>query len=292
MQQGIRVCRRGHRGQPPPGHRDRVDLLDEADRSTFAPRCLAQRTEVGADLACRRAVVHRLERRRRHEQEGHPGLAGHRLGHVRLAGSRQPFEEQPSPGSPAHLAGERAMREEQVEGTDHVLLDGIDPLDVVEGHADLFGPERDVRRPPGSDGRAEQHHDHREQQQHRHHHERLQRRQLQREEIDRVPDQQPPPQPRRGQRKDEGESPEAALPAALPSRPDVRLGGEELPHPGIGQQGALSSGRLRHQCNHPPRSRPCASVVVGIIISQPAGLHYPFGRFHPAELLMRSPAPC
>ena len=29
---------------------------------------------------------------------------------------------------------------------------------------------------------------------------------------------------------------EAALPAALPSRPDVRLGGEELPHPGIGQQ--------------------------------------------------------
>jgi len=36
--------------------------------------------------------------------------------------------------------------------------------------------------------------------------------------------------------KDEGKSPEAALPTSLPSRPYVCLGGEELTHTGIGQQ--------------------------------------------------------
>ena len=50
---------------PPRAEADGVDLLDEADRAALAAGGLAQRPEVGADLAGGRAVVHRLERRRR-----------------------------------------------------------------------------------------------------------------------------------------------------------------------------------------------------------------------------------
>src|SRR5204863_959802 len=53
---------------------DRVDLLDETDRAAFFGRGLAQFLEVVPDLATRRAVVLRLERRGRHEQERNAGL--------------------------------------------------------------------------------------------------------------------------------------------------------------------------------------------------------------------------
>src|SRR6478735_393741 len=131
------VTRSGYGGHASPGHRDGVDLLDEADGTAVASGGLAQRAEVGADLACCSAVIHRLERGRGHEQERDAGLAGHRFGHVCLPGSWEPLEEQPSPRRPSHLLSEGAMGEEQVEGADDVLLDGVDPLDVVEGDLDL-----------------------------------------------------------------------------------------------------------------------------------------------------------
>src|SRR5207248_8961453 len=58
---------------------DGVDLFDEADRTTLAASRLAEGAEVGADLAVGLAVVHRLERRRRDEEEGDAGLLGHGL---------------------------------------------------------------------------------------------------------------------------------------------------------------------------------------------------------------------
>ena len=83
----------GVRAHAAAGAGDRVDLFDEADRATLFARGLAQLLEVVADLAAGRAVVLRLERGRRHEQERHAGLARHRLRHVRLAGAGRTFEQ-------------------------------------------------------------------------------------------------------------------------------------------------------------------------------------------------------
>jgi hypothetical protein len=126
-------------------HRDRVDLLDEADRAPFRPCGLAQRGEVRPDLLGSGAVVHRLEGRGRDEQERHADLGGHRLGGHRLAGPRKPFEEQAAARRSAHLLGEPAVGLEQVDGAPHVLLDRVDPDDVVERDVDLLRAVGDVR---------------------------------------------------------------------------------------------------------------------------------------------------
>ena len=92
-----------------PGAADGVDLLDEADGPTLASGVAPQGLEVGPDLAVGLAVEHRLEGRRRDEQERHAGLGGHGLGHVGLARAGRPLEEDGLAGRPAHLLGEGAV---------------------------------------------------------------------------------------------------------------------------------------------------------------------------------------
>jgi len=94
------------------GGADGVDLLDEADRPAFAAGVGPQGLEVGADLAVGLAVVHRLERRRRHEQERHAGLCGHGLGQVGLARAGRPLEEDASAGRAPHAITEGLVGEE------------------------------------------------------------------------------------------------------------------------------------------------------------------------------------
>ena len=60
---------------PGAGAADGVDLLDETDRAALLAGRLAERLEVGADLAVGLAVVHRLERRRG-DEEDHLDRAG------------------------------------------------------------------------------------------------------------------------------------------------------------------------------------------------------------------------
>ena len=103
------------------GAGDGVDLLDEADRAALFAGGLAQRLEVVADLAAGLAVVHRLERGRRHEQERHAGLARHGLGHVGLAGAGRTLEQDRLARVAAHLLAERLVAEEQVERLDDLV---------------------------------------------------------------------------------------------------------------------------------------------------------------------------
>ena len=116
---------------------DRVDLLDEADRAALFGRGLAQLLEVVADLAAGRAVVLRLERGRRHEQERHAGLVRHRLGHVRLAGAGRAFEQHALARVAAHHVAERLVAEEQVERLDDLVLDRAEADDVVERDVEI-----------------------------------------------------------------------------------------------------------------------------------------------------------
>ena len=104
-----------------PGGADGVDLLDEADGAALPAGRGAQGLEVGPDLAVGLAVVHGLERRRRHEEEGDARLPGHGLGQVGLPGPGRPFEEDGPPGRAAHLLLEGLVGEEQVEGLDHLV---------------------------------------------------------------------------------------------------------------------------------------------------------------------------
>ena len=128
------------------------------------------------------------------------------------------------------------MGEEQVEGADDVLLDGVDPLDVVEGDLDLFRPEHDVGRAACTDRRAEQHAHHREQEQRGHDHERVERREPPRADVHRVAAEQAPPQPRHQQGQNEREPAEGELPAPLAGSADVGVGGDQAPYPRIRQQ--------------------------------------------------------
>jgi hypothetical protein len=207
----------GHRGGAHAAARDGdgVDLLDEADRPALLPGGLAQRLEVGADLAGRRAVVHRLERRRRHEEERHPGLASHGLGDVGLAGARSAFEEQSAPGAAAHLVGERLVGQEEVERPDHVLLDRVDALDVVEGHVDLLGPVGHVRRAARHDRGADEHDDEGDEEDHRRELERVDRRHVEVEHVQRLAVGDAPEQVGQRQRQQDGHPPEPTPAHAL-----------------------------------------------------------------------------
>ena len=139
------------------GGTDGVDLFDEPDGAAIATRGRAQRTEVGADLAVGLSVVHRLERRRRHEQERHARLARHCLGDVRLARSRWPLEEHAAPRGGAELVAQRLMREEQVERAHDLFPHDVAADDVVETDLDVVWPIQHVRRTAGSPHRQEQH---------------------------------------------------------------------------------------------------------------------------------------
>ena len=134
---------------------DGVDLLDEADGAALSVGVLAQLLEVGADLAVRLAVVHRLEGRGGHEEEGDVGLLGHRLGHEGLAGARGPLEEDAAARRAAHGVAERLVGEEQVDGAHHLGLDGVDADEVLQAHGGLAGSDERVRRAPGPDERRQ-----------------------------------------------------------------------------------------------------------------------------------------
>ena len=153
-------CAAGTDAQAAAGHGDRVDFLDETDRAALAPRRLAQRLEVGADLAGGGAVVHRLERGGRDEQERHAGLPRHRLGQVGLSRARRAFEEQPAARGSAHLPAENLVGEEEVDRADHVLLDALDADDVIDADVDLLGAIQHVRRAAGAHRGAEGHREH------------------------------------------------------------------------------------------------------------------------------------
>ena len=127
----VPVGGRGHR-HAAADHGDGVDLLDEADRPALGAGGLAQRGEVAADLAGGRAVVHGLERRRGHEEERHAGLAGHRLGGVRLARAGGALEQDAAARGAAQVLAEGPAGEEQVEGALHLGADRAEALDVVE----------------------------------------------------------------------------------------------------------------------------------------------------------------
>ena len=192
---------RGRHGQAATRHGDRVDLLDEADRSALLARSLAQRLEVGADLARGGAVVHRLERRRRDEEEGDASLGRHRLGQIGLARAGLALEqESPSRGS-AHLGCERLVREEEVERADHVVLDVVDALDRVEGDVDLLRPIGHVRRTARAHRGTDEDTDEGEEEQPREQQHRVDRRPADVEDVEGVALEHPRPQVDR----DEGE---------------------------------------------------------------------------------------
>jgi len=153
-----------------PGGADGVDLLDEADGAALGPGGLAQGLEVGADLPVGLAVVHRLEGRRRDEQERHLGLPGHGPGHVGLARPRRALEKDGPAGGATHALLEGLVGQEEVEALHHLVDDDRHPLDVGQRRLDLTRPVQHVGRAPGAeerqqDGGAE--HDHQQQQRHR-----------------------------------------------------------------------------------------------------------------------------
>ena len=216
--------RRPHAGARRP---DGIDLLDEPDGATLLPGRLAQGLEVGADLAVGLAVVHRLEGRRRHEQERHLGLPGHGLGHVGLARPRRPLEEDGPAGGAAHPLLERLVGQEQVEALHDLLDDDRHPLHVGQRRLDLARPVQHVGGPAGpeqrqQDGRPEDHH------------EDQQRQGLgdRRGEVGpggegRLAVEHPVPHPDADEPHQEGDAAQSALPGTLPGAGDVGGGTAE-----------------------------------------------------------------
>ena len=136
--------------------RDRIDLLDEADRAPFLARRLAESLEERSDPVRGHPEPHRLERGRRDEQEGDARLLGHRLRQVRLPGPRRTFEEDAAPGRATELVPEGPVPEEHVERAEHLVDLRIEPLQIGQPDLDLFRVHRDVRRTT----REEWHRDH------------------------------------------------------------------------------------------------------------------------------------
>ena len=134
-----------------PGGADGVDLLDEADGAALLAGVLAQLLEEGADLAVGLPVVHRLEGRGGHEEEGDVRLLGHRLGDERLARPGRPLEEHAAAGRAAHGVAEGLVGQEEVDGAHHLGLDRVDPDEVLEAHLGLAGADERVRRAPGAE---------------------------------------------------------------------------------------------------------------------------------------------
>ena len=137
--------------EPPAGRPDGVDLLDEPDGAAFPACVLPELLEERPDLAIGLPVVHRLEGRRGDEEERDVGLLGHRLGHKRLAGPRRTLEEDAAPGRAAHGVAEGLVSQEEVDGTDHLRLDGVDPHQVLEADGGLTRADQGVRRAARAD---------------------------------------------------------------------------------------------------------------------------------------------
>ena len=120
-------------------------------------RAAARSARKYADLAVGLAVVHRLEGRRRDEQEGHARLARHGLGHVGLAGARRPLEQHTAARGGAQLLANGVVREEQVQRADDLFAHDIATDDVVQPGLDVVGAVEHVRRTARGPHRHEQH---------------------------------------------------------------------------------------------------------------------------------------
>ncbi len=132
-------------GAGPSHPADRVELLDETDRTTLAPRVFPQRPEERADLPVGLSVEHRLERGRGDEEERHARFGRHGLRHVGLAGTGRTLEEDRLPGHSTHLLREDPVCEEEVEGLRDLFDEDLRAPHVVEAHGELVGPVEDVR---------------------------------------------------------------------------------------------------------------------------------------------------
>ena len=132
---------------PPRAHRDRVDLLDEADRAALGAGRLAQGLEVrrGSSWPSRRSTSTGTTSPRRTGTAPRP-RAAMALAVIVLPVPGRPSNSRPRRGVPPICSANclcvwnRSMR------AAHVLLDGVDADDVVEPDVDLLGPVDDVRR--------------------------------------------------------------------------------------------------------------------------------------------------
>ncbi len=260
-------------GSGPAHAADGVELFDEADRAAFLAGVLSQLLEEGPDLAVGLTVEHGLERGRRDEEERHARLGGHRLGHVGLAGARRALEEDRLAGDAAHLLGEGAVCEEEVECLRDLVDQGLRATDVVEADGQIVGPVEDVWRPPGRRHRDDHHQREQEDEGQRRQHRLEGRRHVghgqRRGRIEEVAEDE--------HGRDEGEQdrepsePAAALPFAM--CPDI--GAREAGHPVAAQLGehpvAVADRRLRRSRRRSRVGEASAALSVG---SHVVALHW------------------
>ena len=117
------------------------------------PSARAERLEIRADLAVRLAVVHRLERGCRHEEERHAGLGSECLGQVRLAGAWGALEQHAPPRRATELVGKTLVLEEEVEGVNGLALGGARAHHVGEADVGVRRSQQRVRGAAGTEQR-------------------------------------------------------------------------------------------------------------------------------------------
>jgi hypothetical protein len=230
--------------QAAPAAADGVDLLDDADGPALLAGRPAQRLEVGAELAGGHAVPHGLEAGRRHEQERHPGVAGHRLGHVGLAGARLALEQDAPARVVAQPVLEGGVAEEQVERPGDLVAQGAQALHVVEADVDLLGPPGQVGRASLAEHGQEHDHgddDHDQQGRQPDHGVGAEVQAVQR--VERPPGQDAPPGGQGGHPEDGGQPGQAPLAAPLPGPAHVDVGRPQHHVAAEHGAGAARSGR-------------------------------------------------
>ena len=212
-----------HGAHATPRHGDGIDLLDEADGTAFAAGLLAEGLEEGADLAGGGPVPHRLEGGRRDEQERHPRLLGHGLRHVRLAGAGWPLEQHPTAGTAPHANPVGLVVGEHLEGVADLVRHLAEADHVIEGDVDVLGRDDRVRRPSVAEHRQQ---DDRPQQQHDGDARQPEHGIGRQGELgeDRLPGEEPPPQPACGDGEDEAEARQALLSISLALRRPIGHG--------------------------------------------------------------------
>jgi hypothetical protein len=95
-------------------------------------------------------------------------VAGHRLGHVGLAGAGLALEQDAAPRVAAEAVLEGRVAEEEVQRLDDLVVEAAEALDVVQADVDLLGPVQQVRRA----ALAQHGHQHDQADQHDHQHHR------------------------------------------------------------------------------------------------------------------------
>ena len=264
-----REAGRGSRrhGRRHPGAR-RGRCASNSSMKPTAPPCLRAAfrrvPEVAAHLARRGSLETGLERRGGGEQERHAGLGGQRLRGVGLAGAGTALEEQAATRPATHLAGEAAVRQEQLQRLDDLVLDDVDAHDVGEPGVDLLRPDHLVRRPTGEEELPAQDEDQRGEEEHRHRDERVEVRQP--EQVEGLTHTDPVPEVRHDRAAPEDE-PQQPGPAQLLAGPaDVSaVGGRLQVHEPPGRRDPLSTlSRVG------PRLRPVRHVPLPLLVTTPS----------------------